>query len=142
MKKILPLIILSMATLLSLGMGSLQEPMKNDHIPKPAKNFTVTYIDQMDMMTECTEASIEGNIFIEGKRGEGTYAVSFEKIKEVTFFKDKGQFKALLKLRDGVTIDLGVLTKAQRAYGKTKYGTFQIKLENVKKMIFGREIVE
>ena len=40
----------------------------------------------------------------------------------------------LIKLNDGNTMEL-VFNKDHRAYGHTKYGTFQIKLLDLKKVI-------
>lgn len=42
-----------------------------------------------------------------------------------------------MKLRDGSTVQL-MLLKNQKAYGQTKYGTFQIKLSDLKKMTISR----
>jgi hypothetical protein len=44
------------------------------------------------------------------------------------------QLIGLVKLRDGGTSEL-TLNKAQKAYGQTKYGTFQIKMADLKKLV-------
>jgi len=70
---------------LLLGMGSLQGSASGREIPIPAKNYRATFVDQMDVITECTHISIEGSTFLEGKRGEGNYTISFDNIDQVLF---------------------------------------------------------
>lgn len=74
--KTIRILFLLCAIPLLCGMGSLKGDSSPEKIPVPAKKFTVTFIDQADVITQCRDASIEGGTFIEGKRGEGTYAVS------------------------------------------------------------------
>ncbi|MBN1614059.1 MAG: hypothetical protein JW950_06295 [Deltaproteobacteria bacterium] len=117
-----------------LAMGVLSGESSPDKIPTPAKKFTATFIDQTDVITECIDVSIEGGTFIEGKRGEGTYAIPFENIQSIRLQRTEDKLKGLVTLRDGSTLDLS-LSKNQKAYGRTQYGTFQIRLEDLKKMI-------
>ena len=81
----------------------------------------------MDVATECSEVSIEGTTFLEGKRGEGNYTISFDNIEQISFRMNADRLTGMVKLRDGGTSEL-TLNKTQKAYGRTKYGTFQIKL--------------
>ena len=71
---------------------------------------------------------------LEGKRGEGTYTISFDNIDQVSFRVNAEQLIGLVKLRDGGTSEL-TLNKTQKAYGQTKYGTFQIKMADLKKLV-------
>lgn len=112
-----------------------QNPEK---IPTPAKKFAATFIDQTDIITDCREISIDGETFLEGKRGNGTNTIPFENINEVSFLLEGEKLKGMVKLRDGNTFEL-TLNKNQRAYGKTKYGTFHIKLADLKKVILGKQ---
>jgi hypothetical protein len=129
-KFIVPLIFLP----LLMGMGSLFGRSSPDKIPVPEKKFMATFIDQMDITAQCTEASIEGETIIEGKHGKGVYTVSFDKIKSVIFYLKNGELIGTVRLKDESTVSL-VLKKDSRAYGKTKYGTFYIKLGDLKKVI-------
>ncbi len=117
-----------------LAMGSLSGGASSEKIPSPERKFTAIFIDQMDMMAECTEASVEGETFLEGNKGKGVYTISFDKIRNVVFCLKGGKLSGSVELNDGGRTDL-ILKKDSRAYGKTKYGTFQIKLSNLKKMI-------
>ncbi|HPC00353.1 MAG TPA: hypothetical protein PK836_01575 [Syntrophales bacterium] len=104
-----------------------------DTIPKPAKSFKAVFIDQMDVTTEVRDVTIEGGVFVEGKVGEGTVTVAFDKMSEMTPLMRDGRLWGNIKLRDGNTVEI-VLNKTHRAYGRTPYGTFQIRLSDVKKM--------
>ncbi len=133
MRRLYKIIILLIFLPLLMGMGSLfgSSPGK---IPKPEKKFTATFVDQMDITAQCTEVSIEGATLLEGTRGKGLYTVSFDEIKSIVFYLKNGELTGNAKLRDGSTVSL-VLKKDTMAYGRTKYGTFQIKLSNLKKAI-------
>jgi hypothetical protein len=72
--------------------------------------------------------------FLEGKRGEGTYTISFDNIDQVSFRMNEERLNGIVKLRDGGTSEL-TLKETQKAYGQTKYGTFQIKLTDLKKLL-------
>jgi hypothetical protein len=120
-----------------LGMGSLKGDSSPDKIPIPAKKFKATIIDQTDIATDCSEISIEGDTFISGKKGEGTYTISFDNINSIMFFLREEKLLAVVKLNDGNSMELTV-NKEHKAYGLTKYGTFQIKLTEIKKMLIKR----
>jgi hypothetical protein len=106
-----------------------------DNIPKTAKNFKVTFIDQTDISTECTDVSIAGQTFLEGKKGDGVLTINFENIKNISFLNSNGNLKGLVRLKDGNSLEIALI-KDQKAYGRTKYGAFQIKLNDLKKIIF------
>ena len=118
-----------------LGMGSILGEDSPDKIPVPELKYTAMYIDQMDIMTECNEVSIEGKTFVEGKKGKGLYAIPFENIKSILFMFKNGELTGSITLRNGTETTL-VLMKDHKAYGKIDVGTFQIKLINLKKMVF------
>jgi hypothetical protein len=119
-----------------IGMGSNKGESPPGKIPVPVKKFTATFIDQMDVTTECRDVSIEGGTLIEGKKGDGKFTISFENIHTIVFRLSEGKLSGIVKLIDGNAIEI-VLNKDQRVYGNTKYGTFQIKLLDLKKMIIG-----
>jgi len=119
-----------------LAMGSLSGEGSPDKIPIPAKKFTATFIDQTDVITECRDVSIEGGAFLEGKRGEGTYTIPFDNIRSILLRMADGKLIGIATLHDGSIIELS-LNKNHKAYGHTRYGTFQIRLADLKKMIIG-----
>jgi len=117
-----------------MGMGSLQSSPSLEKIPIPAKQYNATYIDQMDVITECTYISIDGMTFIDGKRGQGNYTIPFDNIDQVFFRINTERLIGVVTLRSGETYEL-ILNKNKKAYGRTKYGIFQIKVLDLKKMI-------
>ncbi|MDO9528672.1 MAG: hypothetical protein Q7J27_05880 [Syntrophales bacterium] len=133
MRRLYKFIVLLLFLPLLMGMGSMfgESPGK---IPEPEKKFTATFIDQMDITALCTEVSIEGETILEGTHGKGVYTVSFDKIENVIFYLKNGELTGKTILRDGSTVSL-VLKKDSMAYGRTKYGTFNIKLSDLKKII-------
>jgi hypothetical protein len=133
MKKFILAIILLTVVPLLLGMGSLQGQAPVEKIPVPVKQYNATIVDQADVFTECTHISIEGATFLEGKRGEGNYTISFDNIEQVLFRLNSERLTGTVKLYSGGTHEL-ILNKNQRVYGRTTYGTFQIKLMDLKKL--------
>ncbi|MCG6533717.1 MAG: hypothetical protein L7F78_03300 [Syntrophales bacterium LBB04] len=119
-----------------LAMGSLTGEGSPDKIPIPAKKFTATFIDQTDVITECRDISIEGGAYLEGKRGEGTYTIPFDNIRSILLRMAEGKLIGIATLHDGSIVELS-LNKNHKAYGHTRYGTFQIRLADLKKMIIG-----
>lgn len=119
---------------LLMAMSSLQS-QSPEKIPVPAKNYLATFTDVADVMTECQEVSIEGATFLEGKRGNGSNSISFGSIAVITFLQEGEKLTGTVKLKDGSSIQLA-LNKNQKAFGRTKYGTFQIKLSELKRLIF------
>ncbi len=131
MKKYLPVFVfIAVPIILAMG-GSGGGP--TDRIPTAAKNIGAIFVDQNDIVTECTGASIDGNTFLEGKKGQGTYTIGFEKIKSVVFKMNNGELLGTAKLIGGGETTL-VLDKNKKAYGRTKFGSFQIRIANLKKM--------
>ena len=125
------LIILALLPLLT-AMSALQN-QNPEKIPVPEKKYSATFIDQTDLMMDCRNISIDGDTFVEGKRGNGTITIPFEIINEVSFMLEGEKLTGVIKLRDGSIVQL-LLLKNQKAYGQTKYGTYQIKLSDLKKM--------
>ena len=119
-----------------LGMGSMTGDDSPDKIPVTEKKFSAIFVDQMDVVTRCTDVSIEGKTFIEGVKGRGTYTIPFEKIKSVRFFLKGGELKGFILLKNNGRDEL-ILDKDHKAYGRTNSGTFQIGILSLKKMTMG-----
>jgi hypothetical protein len=119
---------------LLMAMGMYSGDASTDKIPIPEKEFTATFVDQMDVAVECRDASIEGKTFVEGKKGEGVYIVDFDRISQVHFRMQENRLYGNILLKDGNSLEL-ILNKERRAYGRAKYGTFQVKLSSLKRMV-------
>lgn len=120
------------------GMGSIFGEEPADKIPVPEQKFEAFFLDQMDVATACTAVSIQGNTFIEGKQGEGTYTVPFERIREIEFLMKGDTLRGIVRLKKGDPVEL-VVNRDHKAFGKTAYGTFQIRLGDLKKISFPAE---
>ena len=132
MKRSYPLFILLFLIPFIMAMSSLGGDSP-DKIPVPTKKFQGSFVDQMDVITDAKEISIDGGTFLEGKRGEGTFTVAFENIQYVSFLLRDEKLIAMVKLREGSSLEL-VINKKAKAYGKIKFGTFQIKLLDLKRI--------
>jgi hypothetical protein len=104
-------------------------------IPTPERDFSATLIDKQDVVTKCKQVSREGDVFFLGKKGRGTVTIPFEKIKITEFESKKGVVTAVIKLIDGQTIEIE-MDKSQRFYGMANFGTFEIEVSDLKKVIF------
>jgi hypothetical protein len=133
MKRNLIFLLMILCLPLMLGMGS-QGGTPADKIPVPAKKFKATFVDQADVATECTDVSIEGSTALQGRMGEGTHTVPFENIQEVVFRQHAEKLYGQVKMRDGSSIEL-IIGKDKRVYGQTKFSTFQIRINDLKKII-------
>lgn len=134
MKRIRILLLVLTAVPLLTAMGVFPGDGSPDKVPIPDKKFNATFLDQMDVVTDCREVSIEGKTSVEGKKGEGIYTVSFEKISQVEFRMLEHQLYGTITLKDGSSLELK-LKQGHKAYGRTKYGTFQVRLSALKKMV-------
>ncbi len=119
---------------LVMAMGAYPGNGSTDKIPIPEKEFRATFVDQMDVVVECRNASIEGKTFVEGKKGEGVYIVDFDRINQVNFRMQENRLYGTILLKDGNSLEL-VLNRERKAYGRAKYGTFQVKLFSLKRMV-------
>jgi len=117
---------------LLLGMSGLGGEAPG-RIPMPEKKFNASFVDRMDIATEASQVSIDGGAFLAGKKGEGTFTFAFENIQYVDFLLREDTLTARLLLKDGNSQSL-VMNKKAKAYGKTKYGTYQIRLLDLKRM--------
>jgi len=130
---VLPLVVFVLVPML-MAMGVFSGEGSPDKIPVPDKKFNATFVDQMDVIAECREVSIDGKTFMEGKKGEGIHAVPFDHISQVSFRMQENKLYGNVTLKDGSRLEL-TLNKEHKAYGRTKYGTFQVKLSSLKRMI-------
>jgi len=117
-----------------LGMGSMTGSDTPDKVPVTETKFSATFVDQMDIITRCTEVSIEGKTFIEGKKGRGVYTIPFEEVESITFLLKGEVLRGLIRLKNKSTDEL-ILDSNHKAYGRTTHGTFQIGIADIKKMV-------
>jgi hypothetical protein len=104
-----------------MGMGSMTGSGTPDKIPVTEKKFSATFIYQMDIITRCTEVSIEGKTFIEGRKGKGVYTIPFEEVESVTFLLKGEELRGLVRLKNNSSDEL-ILDNNHKAYVRTAHG--------------------
>ncbi len=117
-------LILAVPLLLAMGMGDSEGPTS---IPEPQANYRVRLTDLEGVTIELTNFSIDGQVFVLGKLGEGQMAVPLEKVRAVELTKEGDRMKAHLILDQDKPLDL-MVNPALKVYGKTEYGNFRIPL--------------
>jgi hypothetical protein len=122
------LLLLAAPFLMAMGMNESEGPTR---IPEPGQNYRARLIDLEGVSIEVTHFSIDGQVFVLGRLGDGNLAVPFEKVKSIDLIKQGDSTKARLTLFKEKPLDL-VIKGSLKAYGKTDYGNFRISLDKVK----------
>jgi hypothetical protein len=128
-------IILCLAALflLSAGMSDIVTT-SSENFPIPAKNFAAVIIDLSGVETEVSLLSINGFTFIYGTAGKGKHSIPFEKLQSITFSKKNDKLEATAKLATGKVISI-ISEPGQDCYGRTEFGTYTIKLNDIQKIL-------
>lgn len=118
---------------LLLGMGG----KPGTQIPVPELEFNATVIDDLDISTNCTKVSWEGETFFKATRGKGTVTISFERVSKVTRVGEAkdGKMDFQVTLRDGQTVAV-TLNSEERFFGTTSFGTYRILARHIKEIVF------
>ena len=116
-----------------LGMGRLDSDSKPEEIPTPDRDVTAVIADVEGLTLTLSQFSINGQTVLSGKMGAGKAAVLFSQIKTVTLAAEAKTLQARVELTDQQTVNL-VLDRGLTAYGRTRFGAFQVKLDQVKKI--------
>ncbi|MBJ6751385.1 hypothetical protein [Geomonas anaerohicana] len=103
-------------------------------VPKTDENIKVQVTDRSGMKVELTRFSMDGKVFLEGKRGAGVMSVYFHDLREVGFGPASGDtVPAELQLKSGLRLQLGIRTGAV-FYGDTGVGAYQISAPDVNRI--------
>lgn len=104
-------------------------------IPVPKKNFDVILVDSEDNRMELSNFSCDGEVYIKGMLGKAQSIVSFEKISTISFSIVETGLIGSLTLKDGKEVILKI-KKPLPFYGKTDFGNFIIRAEDIKSITF------
>jgi len=105
-------------------------------VPKTTENIRVRLTDRAGVMTELTRFSMDGQVFLTGRRGEGEITVLFKTLERVDFDQVVGQeVPADLVLDSKKKIRL-LVRKRIIFYGSTDYGAFRIQARDIKSIEF------
>ncbi len=133
MKSRLCLFIIIAGAFFLMGMGTLDQAEKPGEIPLPDKEVTAVITDSEGLTLNLSQFSINGKTFLQGRLGAGRVAVPFGQIHFLTLSLEPKGISARVELTDRSTLNL-FLEKGLTAYGKIKAGTYQILLDQVKKI--------
>ncbi len=135
MRGLLTAVLLLLGTLMLTGMGSLGGAPEGT-VPKTDENIKAQLVDRSGVTSELTTFSMDGNVFLDGKRGEGNMSVKFHDLKEITFGPVSGDLvPADLFLKAGGKLQLRV-SKSAVFYGDMGTGAFRIPAHNVSRIVF------
>lgn len=104
-------------------------------IPVPKKNFDVLLVDSENNKLELSSFSCDGEVYIKGMLGKAQSIVSFEKISKISFSLEGTELSGILTLKDGKEVVLKI-KKTLPFYGKTDFGNFIIRAEDIKSITF------
>lgn len=127
------LIILAAAVL--AGMANLGGAPEGT-VPKAGENITAQIVDRSGVTTDLKWFSMDGKIFLEGRRGDGKMSIPIHDLKEVTFGPVSGDdVPADLLLKSGERRQLKLL-KGAVFHGDTGYGAYRISAGDVSRIVF------
>ena len=135
MRNLLKVVMALLAVVLLMGMGSLGGT-SDGTIPKTSENVRAQLVDRSGVSSELTRFSMDGNVALNGRRGDGQVSVPFRDLKEVSFGPVSGSdAPADLLLKSGKRIQLKV-EKSAIFYGDMGSGTYRITAEDVNRIMF------
>lgn len=127
------------STLILLGGFTFYNPMMGSRnpadIPIPKNNFVVLIVDSEDNRLELSSFSCDGEVYIKGMIGKAQSVISFDKINSISFSLLDSELIGKLTLKDGKEVSLKI-KKTLQFYGKTDYGNFIIRAEDIKSITF------
>jgi hypothetical protein len=135
MKRVISLAMAFGAFLLLTGMGGLGG-VPEGTIPEVKEDIGARLVDRSGTATELTRVSVDGNLFLEGMRGNGKVSIPLQEVMRLEVTAVAGEtVAARLLLRNENTLNLS-LRKRAVLYGDTGYGAYQIQLRDVQSIEF------
>lgn len=133
MKRLLAAGLMVVLGLSLLGMGKMETNGKPEEIPVPDREVTAVVVDLEGVTLHLSQFSINGQTVLSGKLGAGKAAVLFSQIKAVTLAPEAKVLRARVDLADNQIVNL-ILDRGLTAYGRTRFGTYQVQLDQLKKI--------
>jgi hypothetical protein len=136
MKRVLRLALVLSMGLGLMGMGGLDFNEKPGEIPIPDREVTATVTDVDGTLLTLSQFSLNGKTVLNGKLGAGKVAIPFSQIKVLTIWADPKGLMAKVELSDQSSLTLS-LDRGQTAFGRLKFGIYQIRIDQLKKVEIG-----
>lgn len=135
MRSVLTTVLVLLTAVILTGMGNLGGTPVGT-VPETKENIKARVVDRSGVSTELSRFSMDGEVFLEGRRGEGKMSVQFRDLEEAGFGPVSGEdVPADLLLRSGNRHQLKVRKNAI-FYGDTGYGAFRITAGDVSRIVF------
>lgn len=125
--------VLLLAALFLLGMGKMEQTEKPGEIPVPDQEVAVNVTDNEGLTLNLTQFSISGQTVLIGRLGAGRAAVPLSQIKVISLSAEPKGTAAKVELTDHSQLNL-FLDKGTIVYGRIKVGTYQISMDQLKKI--------
>ena len=117
------------------GMGELGGGPEGT-VPETKENVTARVFDRSGAAVELSQFSMDGNVFVMGRLGDGEVTVFFKELRQVDFNQVTGEYiPAKLQLDSGNSLDLKIRKRAV-FYGSTGFGAYQIRARDIKRIEF------
>lgn len=135
MRNLLKVALALLTAALLLGMGNVGGTPEGT-VPKTNENIRAKLVDRSGVSNELTRFSMDGNIFLNGRRGEGQLSIFFRDLKEVSFGPVSGNdAPADLLLKSGKQVQMKV-NKGAVFYGDMGSGAYHISAGDVSRIVF------
>lgn len=119
-----------------MGMGGFDPNEKAGEIPIPDKEVVATITDVEGTLITLNQFSLNGQTVLNGKLGAGKVAIPFSQIKVLTIWPESKALQAKVELIDQ-SIQTLSLDRGQTAFGRLKFGIYQIRIEQLKRVEIG-----
>ena len=117
------------------GMGELGGGPEGT-VPETKENVTARVFDRSGAAVELSQFSMDGNVFVMGRLGDGEVTVFFKELRQVDFNQVAGEYiPAKLQLDSGKALDLKIRKRAV-FYGSTGFGAYQIRAKDIQRIEF------
>lgn len=135
MRNLLTVALAMLTSALLMGMGNIGGTPEGK-VPKTEENIRARLVDRSGVSNELTQFSMDGNVFLNGRRGEGQMSVFFRDLNEASFGPVSGNDAPVdLILKSGKQVQLKVKKNAI-FYGDTGSGTYHISAGDVSRIVF------
>lgn len=124
-----------LVAVLLMGMGDLGG-VPAGTIPKTEENIKAQIVDRSGVSTEVSGFSMDGQVFLDGRRGDGQMSVFFRDLREINFGIVSGEEVPVdLLLKSGSRFQLHV-RKRTLFYGDTGHGAYRIPARDISRIVF------
>lgn len=123
------------AALMLCGMGGLGLGPEGK-VPETDEDVAARVRDRSGVTTELTQFSMDGQVYLAGRRGDGEVTVFFRDLRAAAFGALSGEtLEVELQLKSGETLTLQVQKRAV-FYGSTGYGAYHIRAQDIARIEF------